>query len=66
MHGGHVGHVSWTVFPQSKEALYEIVLRSTCPEAFEEMFDNAFVCESWVKGRIMAVTSYSHKSSCTY
>ena len=21
-HGGHVGHVTWTVFPQLKEALY--------------------------------------------
>ena len=25
-HGGNTGHVTWTVFPQSKEALYEILL----------------------------------------
>ena len=26
-HGGHVGHVTWTVFPQPKETLYEILLQ---------------------------------------
>ena len=26
-YGGHVGHVTWTVFPQLKEALYEILLQ---------------------------------------
>ena len=34
---GHVCHVTWTVFPQPKEALYEILF-TTDSVAFEEMF----------------------------
>ena len=32
------------------------------PSGFEEMFEIVIICESWVKGQTMTLTSSTHKS----